>query len=85
MATLIRKCANPRCSDIIGSRERPNKKFCSIDCKNKAHNDKNSKEYRAWSRLFESYDTRKEDLFLSFKEWLEKNYYVPREIKHKKQ
>jgi hypothetical protein len=84
MATRIRKCANPKCADIIGINERPNKKYCSEDCKNQAHNDKNSKANRSWSKILERYYAQSKECFLSLDKWLEQNYYPPREIKNKK-
>lgn len=84
MAIRIRKCANPRCSDIIGSTERPNKKFCSQDCKTQTHNDRNSKKNLSWSKILEKYYCQPKESFLSLDKWLEQNYYPPREIKNKK-
>jgi hypothetical protein len=84
MATKIRKCANPKCSDIIGTLERPNKKYCSEMCKTRAHNDKNSKEYRSWGKVFEEYYDQSKETFISLDRWLKQNYYPPRIIKQKK-
>ena len=56
MATLIRKCANPRCSDIIGTSERKNKKFCSQECKTRAHNESQKKGQVTWNKILEKYN-----------------------------
>lgn len=84
MEVRIRKCANPRCSDIIGISERPNKKYCSEDCKNKAHNDRNSKKNLSWDKILDKYADLPNDSFIPFPKWLEENYYPPRIIKQKK-
>ncbi len=84
MAIRIRKCANPRCSDIIGSTERPNKKFCSQDCKTQTHNDRNSKKNLSWAKVLDKYNDLPSEPFVPFPKWLEQNYYPPREIKNKK-
>lgn len=80
----IRKCANPKCADIIGINERPNKKYCSEDCKNKAHNDKNSKANRSWDKILDAYNNLPTEALPPFPIWLKENYYPPREIKNKK-
>ncbi len=84
MEVKIRKCANPRCPDIIGTTERPNKKYCSDNCKNKAHNDRNSKKNTSWAKVLNKYDELPKETFVPFPKWLEENYYPPREIKNKK-
>ena len=84
MATRIRKCANPKCSDIISILERPNKKYCSEMCKTKAHNDNNKKGLISWEKVLERYYSQPKELFLSLDKWLEQNYYPPRIIKQKK-
>ena len=84
MATLIRKCANPMCADIIGTSERPNKKFCSKDCKNKAHNLDSKKGSFDWDKVLDKYDELPKETFVPFPKWLKENYYPPRVIKQKK-
>lgn len=84
MATLIRKCANPRCSDIIGTMERPNKKFCSQECKTQAHNDTQKKGQVTWDKILERYNELPSEPFVPFPKWLKENYYPPRIIKQKK-
>jgi hypothetical protein len=84
MATLIRKCANARCADIIGSEERANKKFCSKDCKNKANNDNNKKGRITWDKILDRYNDLPSEPFIPFPKWLKENYYPPRIIKQKK-
>jgi len=84
MATRIRKCANPRCSDIIGGTERPDKKFCSQECKTQTHNERNSKKNLSWSKVIEKYNSQPKESSLPLDKWLELNYYPPREIKNKK-
>jgi hypothetical protein len=84
MATRIRKCANPRCSDIIGTTERPNKKFCSQECKTKAHNDTNKKGQVTWDKILDRYNDLPSEPFIPFPRWLKENYYSPRIIKQKK-
>jgi len=84
MATLIRKCANPMCADIIGTSERPNKKFCSKDCKNKAHNLNSKKGNISWDKVLDKYDELPKETFVSLPKFLKENYYPPRIIKQKK-
>lgn len=86
MVTLIRKCANARCADIIGIDERPNKKYCSESCKNKANNDKNKKGRITWDSIIEKYDGSTSETFnpIALHKWLKENYYPPRIIKQKK-
>lgn len=84
MATLIRKCANPRCSDIIGISERPNKKYCSQGCKTNAHNDKLKKGTTTWDKILDKYSEMPTEIFVPFPKWLKENYYPPRIIKQKK-
>jgi hypothetical protein len=84
MATLIRKCANPMCSDIIGTSERPNKKFCSQDCKNKAHNLNSKKGVITWDKVLDKYDELPKETPVSLPKFLKENYYPPRIIKQKK-
>jgi hypothetical protein len=84
MAILIRKCANPMCADIIGTSERPNKKFCSKDCKNKAHNLNSKKGSFDWDKVLDKYDELPKETFVPFPKWLKENYYPPRIIKQKK-
>ena len=84
MATLIRKCANPMCADIIGTSERPNKKFCSKDCKNKAHNLNSKKGSFDWDKVLDKYDELPKETLVPFPKWLKENYYPPRVIKQKK-
>jgi hypothetical protein len=84
MATLIRKCANPMCADIIGVSERPNKKYCSQDCKNKAHNSNSKKGVVTWDSILENYEGLSSETFVPFPKWLKENYYPPRIIKQKK-
>ena len=84
MATLIRKCANPMCADIIGTSERPNKKFCTKDCKNKAHNLNSKKGSFDWDKVLDKYDELPKETFVPFPKWLKENYYPPRIIKQKK-
>ena len=84
METNIRKCANNKCAKIIGVFERPNKKYCSEKCKNKANNNNNSKDNRKWESVFEKYNNLPSETFIAFPRWLSDNYYPPREIKIKK-
>ena len=84
MKVKIRKCANPKCSEIIGVLERPNKKYCSLDCKNKKHNDTNSKKNISWDKVLDKYNELPTEAFIPFPRWLKDNYYPPREIKFKK-
>jgi hypothetical protein len=84
MATLIRKCANPMCADIIGTSERPNKKFCSKDCKNKAHNLNSKKGAITWDKVLDKYDELPKENPVSLPKFLKENYYPPRIIKQKK-
>jgi hypothetical protein len=84
MATLIRKCANPMCADIIGTSERPNKKFCSQDCKNKAHNLNSKKGAITWDKVLDKYDELPKENPVSLPKFLKENYYPPRIIKQKK-
>ena len=84
MKVKIRKCANPKCSELIGILERPNKKYCSLGCKNKTHNDRNSKKNTNWRDILEKYYNQPKESFLSLDRWLEQNYYPPKEIKIKK-
>ena len=84
MEIRIRKCANPKCADIIGIKERPNKKFCSQECKTKVHNDRNSKKNISWDKIFDRYNDLPSEPFIPFPRWLKENYYIPREIKQKK-
>ena len=84
MATLIRKCANPMCADIIGTSERPNKKFCSQDCKNKAHNLNSKKGAITWDKILDKYDELPKENPVSLPKFLKENYYPPRIIKQKK-
>ena len=84
MAIRIRKCANPKCADIIGISERANKRFCSHECKTKAHNDNNSKSQRTWTKILDKFDDPTTETFTPFTKWLIENYYPPREIKRKK-
>ena len=84
MATKIRKCSNPKCSCIIGTLERPNKKYCSEMCKTRAHNDKNSKNNVSWKKILDKYYSQEKSEFTSLDKWLEENYYPPRIIKQKK-
>jgi hypothetical protein len=84
MAIRIRKCANPRCADIIGISERPNKKFCSVDCKTKAHNDTHRKGQVTWDKILDNYNELSSEAFITFPKWLKENYYPPRIIKNKK-
>lgn len=84
METKIRKCFNPKCSNIIGVSERPNKKFCSENCKNKAHNQINKKGILNWDKILDRYDELPKETFVPFTKWLEENYYPPRIIKNKK-
>ena len=55
METRIRKCFNPKCANIIGVKERPNKKFCSENCKNKSHNQINKKGMFTWDKILDKY------------------------------
>jgi hypothetical protein len=84
MATLIRKCANPKCPDIIGLAERPNKKFCSPYCKTQAHNNTIKKGVITWDKILEKYAELPSEPFIPFPKWLQENYYPPRIIKQKK-
>jgi hypothetical protein len=84
MEVRIRKCANPRCANTIGVSERANKKFCSEDCKNKAHNDKNKKGKISWDKILDEYNDMPSEPFIPFPKWLKENYYTPRKIKNKK-
>ena len=84
MATLIRKCANPMCADIIGTSERPNKKFCSQDCKNKSHNLNSKKGVITWDKVLDKYDELPKENPVSLPKFLKENYYPPRIIKQKK-
>ena len=84
MAIKIRKCFNPRCAEIIDKEERPNKKFCSQDCKNKTHNDNKRKGNFTWDKVLEKYNDLPSEPFIAFPRWLKENYYPPREIKNKK-
>jgi hypothetical protein len=84
MAIRIRKCANPRCSDVISITERPNKKFCSQECKTQANNDKVKKGLITWDEVFDRYDELPKETFVPFPKWLKENYYPPRIIKQKK-
>jgi hypothetical protein len=78
----IRKCASPICSDIIGVWERPNKKYCSQECKTKAHNRSAKYEVESWDKIIERYKSEKTETTII--SWLKENYYPPRKIKHKK-
>jgi predicted nucleic acid-binding Zn ribbon protein len=80
----IRKCANPRCAKLIPASERPNKKYCSEDCKNKTNNDKNSKKNMNWDKILDRYSDLPNEPFIPFSKWLKESYYTPREIKQKK-
>lgn len=84
MEIWIRKCANPKCSDIIGIKERPNKKFCSKNCKTQAHNEKSKKVFISWDKVLDRYDELPKETFVPFPKWLKENYYPPRIIKQKK-
>jgi hypothetical protein len=84
MKVRIRKCANPKCSELIGVLERPNKKYCSLECKNKTHNDRNSKNNMSWAKVLDKYHDLPSEPFVPFPRWLEQNYYPPKEIKIKK-
>lgn len=84
MGIRIRKCANPRCADIIGLSERPNKKFCSQNCKYKAHNDSTKKGQITWDKILDKYNDLPTEPFIPFPKWLKENYYPPRIIKQKK-
>lgn len=84
MAIKIRKCANPKCADIIGSFERPNKKFCSQECKTRLHNDNSNKRIVTWDKILERYSDLPSEIFIPFPKWLKENYYPPRIIKQKK-
>jgi hypothetical protein len=72
------------CADIIGTSERPNKKFCSKDCKNKAHNLNSKKGSFDWDKVLDKYDELPKETFVPFPKWLKENYYPPRIIKQKK-
>ena len=80
----IRKCANPKCSDIIGVWERPNKKYCSQDCKTQAHNDLIKLEKVTWEKIIERHNNISEKTEETFLIWLTKNYYPPKRIKIKR-
>jgi hypothetical protein len=69
---------------MIALTERPNKKFCSKECKNKAHNDRNSKNNTSWDKILDKYADLTSEPFVPLSKWLKENYYPPREIKHKK-
>jgi hypothetical protein len=84
MATLIKKCANPTCADIIGRLERPNKKFCSQECKTRYHNDNSKKGVVTWEKILDNYKDLPSEPFIPFPKWLKENYYPPRVIKQKK-
>jgi hypothetical protein len=84
MEVRIRKCANPKCADIIGIKERPNKKFCSQECKTKAHNFTNKKGIVTWDKILDNYNELPNEPFIAFPRWLKENYYPPRIIKQKK-
>jgi len=84
MGILIRKCANPKCSEIIGISERPNKKFCSQDCKNKSHNLNSKKGVITWDKVLDKYDELPKENPVSLPKFLKENYYPPRIIKQKK-
>jgi hypothetical protein len=84
MPIRIRKCANPKCADIIGISERPNKKFCSVECKTKAYNETQKKGEVTWDKILEKYNELPSELFIPFPKWLKENYYPPRIIKQKK-
>lgn len=84
MEIRIRKCANTRCADIIGSNERVDKKYCSKLCKSKVHNDKNKKGRVTWENILEKYEDLPSETFVPFPKWLKENYYPPRLIKNKK-
>lgn len=85
MAISIRKCANPRCADIIGRLERPNKKFCSIECKTQFHNHILKKGVVTWDKIMDRYNELPSEPFIPFPKWLKENYYPPRIIKQKRQ
>jgi hypothetical protein len=84
METKIRKCFNPKCANIIGISERPNKKFCTENCKNKAHNQLNKKGMVTWNKILDKYEELPTEIFIPFPKWLKENYYPPRIIKNKK-
>lgn len=84
MSIRIRKCANPKCSDIISIQDRANKKFCSKDCKTQSHNEKVKKVFITWDKILDRYDELPKDKFVSLTKWLKVNYYPPRIIKQKK-
>lgn len=84
MATLIRKCANPKCSDTISTWERPNKKYCSTECKTQAHNNRFKKGVITWDKILDRYADLPNETFIPFPKWLKDNYYPPRIIKQKK-
>ena len=84
MAIRIRKCANPKCADIIGISERPNKKVCSIECKTKAHNNSQKKGQVTWDKILDNYADLPSETFIPFPKWLKENYHPPRIIKNKK-
>lgn len=84
METKIRKCFNSKCANLIGVSERPNKKFCSEACKNKAHNEESKKGKLTWDKVLEWYDNLPSETFIPFPKWLKENYYPPRIIKRKK-
>jgi hypothetical protein len=84
METKIRKCFNPKCANIIPVTERPNKKFCSENCKNKAHNQINKKGMLTWDKVLDAYDELPKEKVVPLQEFLKENYYPPRKIKNKK-
>lgn len=83
MAILIKKCANPKCADIIGLSERKDKKFCSKECKTKVHNEKNKIDNSNWDKVLDKYGDLPIEPFIPFPRWLKENYYPPRIIKKK--
>jgi hypothetical protein len=84
METKIRKCFSSKCANMIGVSERPNKKFCSKDCKNKSHNEDKKKGMMTWEKVLDSYENLPIENFIAFPKWLKENYYPPRIIKRKK-
>jgi hypothetical protein len=84
MAVRIRKCGNPKCADIIGISERPNKKFCNVNCKTQAHNSEFKKGVVTWDKILDKYNDLPSEPFVPFPRWLKENYYPPRIIKQKK-
>jgi hypothetical protein len=84
MEIRIRKCAYPKCADIIGISERRDKKFCSKECKTRAHNDSLKKGKMTWQTVLDAYDDLPSEPFIAFPKWLNENYYPPRIIKQKK-